>query len=266
MSRHRSSVIGTALASLAAAGLVLTGCTPGASNNAAPNVASSGGAASTNVAKLGKVDLHILDYFTGGVDNAWMKSVVSAFEKKYPNVTVSRQSMGWGDVMQALPLKMKRNNPPDIVPANNGWQSLGTLVQGGLVLNLDNYAKSAVFPSAASNAFTFAGKYVQSDTLRNGFGYWLKFGGKTTFSILVSERTADTIPVTSMWNASSACASFSPPHPTYGWSGASSSTCASSATAVPALVIGLPSTVICPARMSARARSREGASPLSTAS
>jgi raffinose/stachyose/melibiose transport system substrate-binding protein len=71
-----------------------------------------------------------------------MKQVVAAFEKKYPNITINRTSMAWGDVMQALPLKLRSNNPPDIVPANNGWQSLGTLVQGGLVLNLDHYAQA----------------------------------------------------------------------------------------------------------------------------
>ncbi|MBO0830659.1 MAG: extracellular solute-binding protein [Actinobacteria bacterium] len=117
------------------------------------------------------MQLHVLDYFTGGVDNAWMKAVVAAFEKKYPNVTISRQSMGWGDVMQALPLKMKGNNPPDIVPANNGWQSLGTLVQGGLVLNLDDYAKAYGWRSKvpasilAEHEFSTNGKQMGTGSL-----------------------------------------------------------------------------------------------------
>ena len=94
----------------------------------------------TDPAKLGNVTLNVLDYFTGGVDNTWMNDVVAAFEKKYPNITVKRQSITWSDLMQELPLKLKSPNPPDIVPPNNGWQSLGTLVQGGLVDNLDSYA------------------------------------------------------------------------------------------------------------------------------
>ena len=35
-----------------------------------------------------------------------------------------------------------RPTRPTSCPPNNGWQSLGTLVQGGLVLNLDNYANA----------------------------------------------------------------------------------------------------------------------------
>ena len=50
--------------------------------------------------------------------------------------------MSWGDVMQALPLKLRRPTRRTSCPANNGWQSLGTLVQGGLVLNLDHYAQA----------------------------------------------------------------------------------------------------------------------------
>ncbi|HZC71239.1 MAG TPA: extracellular solute-binding protein [Jatrophihabitans sp.] len=172
MSRRKFSlsVSATALAAVAGACLVLSACTPGANDNAAPNVAPRG-TVSTDVAKLGKVQLHVLDYFTGGVDNTWMKGVVAAFEKKYPNVTISRQSMSWGDVMQALPLKMKSSNPPDIVPANNGWQSLGTLVQGGLVLNLDNYAAAygwrSQVPSSilAEHEFSTSGKQMGTGSL-----------------------------------------------------------------------------------------------------
>jgi hypothetical protein len=39
----------------------------------------------------------------------------------------------------------------------------------------------------------------------------------------------------SMANVSSACASLTPPRPTYGWSGVASATCASAATGAPAL-------------------------------
>jgi raffinose/stachyose/melibiose transport system substrate-binding protein len=126
----------------AAASLALSGCTPGATSSATGNNAAPTGAVSTDAAKLGHVTLNVLDYFSGGVDNAWMKAVVTAFEKKYPNITIKRTSMSWGDVMQALPLKLRSSTPPDIVPANNGWQSLGTLVQGGLVLNLDHFAQA----------------------------------------------------------------------------------------------------------------------------
>lgn len=134
----RTGRIGATLASLTAAGL-LAACAPGMNGSAASNTVQAG-SVSTDPAKMGNVTLQVLDTFTGGTDNTWMTALVSAFEQKYPNITIQRTSLPWSDAMSALPLKLKSANPPDIVPPNNGWQSLGTLVRGGLVLNLDNYA------------------------------------------------------------------------------------------------------------------------------
>ena len=138
--RRRTTFLSGSLAAIAAIGcLTVSACTPGVAGSTAANTTPSG-PVTTDPGKLGKVTLNVLDYFTGGVDNTWMNDVVAAFEKKYPNITVKRQSISWGDLMQELPLKLKSPNPPDIVPPNNGWQSLGTLVQGDLVDNLDSYA------------------------------------------------------------------------------------------------------------------------------
>lgn len=159
---RRTRRIAGVVVPLVTAGL-LAGCMPGTSRSGTANTARSGPAA-TDPATMGKVTLHLLDYFSGGTDNAWMTSVVKAFEEKYPNITIERTKLPWGDVMAALPLKLKSANPPDIVPANNGWQSLGTLTRGGLVLNLDNYAKAygwkkSISPSILSeHQFTPDGK------------------------------------------------------------------------------------------------------------
>src|SRR4051812_16364718 len=104
MSRRRFACVAAAVAAA-----VLAGCTPGTSSKAA-NTAPPSSGVQTDPARLGKVTVHVLDYFTGGVDNSWMSQVVKQFETKYPNITIRRQSMGWGDVMQALPLKLKSNN------------------------------------------------------------------------------------------------------------------------------------------------------------
>jgi raffinose/stachyose/melibiose transport system substrate-binding protein len=137
--RHTSFISGSLTAIAATACLAVSACTPGVAGSTAASSAPSG-PVTTNPASLGHVTLNVLDYFTGGVDNTWMNDVIAAFEKKYPNISVQRQSITWSDLMQELPLKLKSPNPPDIVPPNNGWQSLGTLVQGGLVDNLDAYA------------------------------------------------------------------------------------------------------------------------------
>ena len=158
VSRRTTGRIGAMLVPVAAAAL-LTGCMPQTNAGSAGNKVKAAPVA-TNPATMGNVKLQVLDTFSGGVDNAWMSSVVSAFEHKYPNITINRTSLPWGDAMAALPLKLKSTNPPDIVPANNGWQSLGTLVRGGLVLNLDNYAKAygwkTSFPQSITSEHEFS--------------------------------------------------------------------------------------------------------------
>jgi raffinose/stachyose/melibiose transport system substrate-binding protein len=139
--RRRTTFMSGSLAAIAAiASLTVSACTPGVAGSSAAANSAPSGAVTTDPGKLGPVTLNVLDYFTGGVDNTWMKDVVAGFEKKYPNITVKRQSITWSDLMQELPLKLRSANPPDIVPPNQGWQSLGTLVQGGLVDNLNSYA------------------------------------------------------------------------------------------------------------------------------
>jgi raffinose/stachyose/melibiose transport system substrate-binding protein len=157
----------SALAVPLAAVTLLTACVPGTSSGKAAGPASAGPVV-TDPAKMGKVQVRVLDYFSGGVDVAWMKGVVAAFEQKYPNITIERTSLPWDDVMKALPLKLKAADPPDIVPANNGWQSLGTLVQGGLVLNLDNYGNAygwqKTFPDSILREHEFSADGKQMGT------------------------------------------------------------------------------------------------------
>ena len=72
--------------------------------------------------------------------------------------------------------------------------------------------------------------------------------------------------MTSRPNASSACASLTPPRLTQGCSGPVTRTSACSDTIVPALAAARPSTSTLPARISACARSRDSTSPRRTSS
>lgn len=117
--------------------LMLGGCAPGSAGGShAANTAT----ASKDVAKEGKVTLKLLDYFQGD-ESKWMNQVIAGFEKKYPTVKVKRTVQDWGQVMSTLNLRMANANGPDIATVNNGWQSMGTLAKGGLILNLDAYSK-----------------------------------------------------------------------------------------------------------------------------
>ncbi len=63
-----------------------------------------------------------------------------------------------------------------------------------------DYRKSVLFPSSTSNAFAYAGRYVQEDTLSCSAGYWLKFGPAQDVLVLGSPVLTDTISVVDRWN------------------------------------------------------------------
>ncbi len=127
----------TAAGALLAAGAT-SACVPGTSSSTANSAPPK--PTTTDVAKLGKVTLREIDFFSTGDEGSWWKDVIAGFQAKNPNITITRSTASFDDTMKTLNLKMSGNDAPDVVPANNGWQSLGTLVQGGLVLNLDTYA------------------------------------------------------------------------------------------------------------------------------
>ncbi|WP_329479289.1 extracellular solute-binding protein [Kribbella sp. NBC_01484] len=157
----------TVLKSGAALGLfTFAGCAPqGTKASSAP----SAPATSIDVAKAGAVTLSMLDWWSGDAAQ-WVANAVKAYQQKYPNVTIKRTSVDWGQLTQTANLRLKEKNPPDIITVNNGWQSLGTLSKAGLVLNLDGYSKAFgwdKFPSTIlrQTQFTSDGKEMGSGSL-----------------------------------------------------------------------------------------------------
>ncbi|WP_432877839.1 ABC transporter substrate-binding protein [Kribbella sp. CA-245084] len=155
------------LKSGAALGLfTLAGCAPqGTKASSAPTTPAK----SIDVAKAGAVTLTMLDFW-GGDAASWVAGAVKGFQAKYPNVTIKRTSVDWGQLTQTANLRLKEKNPPDIITVNNGWQSLGTLSKAGLVLNLDGYSKSFgwdKFPSTIlrQTQFTTDGAEMGSGSL-----------------------------------------------------------------------------------------------------
>jgi len=77
---------------------------------------------------------------------------------------------------------------------NHSWNMVS------VPLTIGDYSKTAVFPSSVSPAFLFANQYLAADTLKNGAGYWLKFGAADTVAFRGLERPADTVSVREGWN------------------------------------------------------------------
>ena len=67
-------------------------------------------------------------------------------------------------------------------------------------LSVSDFSKTALYPTATSNAFGYAGSYFITPTLATGTGYWLKFNGAQNANLTGLLLTNDTINVTTGWN------------------------------------------------------------------
>ncbi len=122
--RRRALAVGAAMV---VAGL-LTACgTPGAT----PAASSAATAVSTAI-PTDKVTLNVLSSDTSDTT----KALITAFEAKYPNVTVNFQYTGIDSYKTSLDLTLGSQNAPDLALLN----LLGNTAKAGLIRDLDPYA------------------------------------------------------------------------------------------------------------------------------
>jgi hypothetical protein len=83
-----------------------------------------------------------------------------------------------------------------VCPVRGSWNLIA------LPLTVSDPRRTALFPSATSEAYTFdaASGYVRRDSLLNGIGYWLKFADSGSVAISGYERTSDTVAIGAGWN------------------------------------------------------------------
>jgi raffinose/stachyose/melibiose transport system substrate-binding protein len=86
------------------------------------------------------VTLLVWDQEVRGGQNASMKTLNAAFQKKYPNIKINRVAKSFTDLQTTLKLAASGPNPPDVVEANNGYSAMGPLVKANLLLSLNKYA------------------------------------------------------------------------------------------------------------------------------
>lgn len=127
-----------------------TACAPGASSDttaAEPSGPVKKGAGDE------KVTLKLVSTPESG---AAVKSVIKAFEAKYPQVTIDYEDNNVDDYNKALNLSLASDQAPDIALLN----SVGTTVKDGLVIDLSRYAKAydwdKTYPSTQLNQWRVA--------------------------------------------------------------------------------------------------------------
>jgi raffinose/stachyose/melibiose transport system substrate-binding protein len=86
---------------------------------------------------LGDVTLEVL---AEAGDEDTLERAKALFEEQYPNVTVEVTLRAFDDYMQIAPGVIGSEDPPDVAHGNQGYTIDGLLVEGDLIIPLDDYA------------------------------------------------------------------------------------------------------------------------------
>lgn len=126
-----------------AVALPIVGCAPGSSGSP-EREKSAPSDVNTDPGSMGDVTLATMDTWVDktSMQAQWIEEVNADFSAKYSNITIKRSSATFDDINKTLKLKLSDPSAPDVVPANNGWQGIGTLAKAGLILNLTPYAEA----------------------------------------------------------------------------------------------------------------------------
>lgn len=130
------------LAAIAVATLAVAACAPGSGSGSDPEPSADAGGITTDIASLGDVTLTVWDQEVRGGQNEQMEKLNAAFEEKYPNVTIERNSQSFEDLGTTLRLALTDNDAPDVVQANNGRSTMGAFVEADQLLPLNEYAEA----------------------------------------------------------------------------------------------------------------------------
>ena len=140
MSKRPSGFRRTTLAVVLALTLVAAACGDDAESDddASGGEASSGEIQTDGFESLGDVTLTVL---AEAGDETTLARAKELFEEQYPNVTVEVTLRAFDDYMQIAPGILQSDDPPDIAHGNQGYTIDGLLVQGDLIVPLDEYAE-----------------------------------------------------------------------------------------------------------------------------
>jgi raffinose/stachyose/melibiose transport system substrate-binding protein len=120
--------------------LSLAACAPGAGGSSSGDQET--GDISTDISGVEDMTLTVWDQEVRGGQNEQMEQLNAAFEEKYPNITIERNSQSFEDLGTTLRLALTDNEAPDVVQANNGRNSMGSFVAADQLRPLDDYAEA----------------------------------------------------------------------------------------------------------------------------
>ena len=132
-------ILHRAVVGLGVAGLLVTACAPGDDDDDTDSGAESPPA--TEATEIDEeVTLIVWDQEVRGGQNEVIEELNAAFMEEHPNITIERVSRSFEDLQTTLPLALTGDDAPDVVQANNGRPIMGSFVEAGLLVPLDDYA------------------------------------------------------------------------------------------------------------------------------
>ncbi len=149
--------------------LVIAGVVGACSSSAslAPSAASS---TTSSAASSAPVTLVVQDGEAGSTERiGTYKLLDQQFEQQHPGVTIQHTSEPFANLTATLNLQLSSSAAPDVTQVNQGYQSMGILVKGGLLQPLDSYATKYGWGARQPPTLLDAGKF-SSDGKQFGTG------------------------------------------------------------------------------------------------
>lgn len=144
------------IAALSIAAMVLVACSGGGGGT----TTGTGGPSASHE----PVTITVWDYY--GTATPFQPSVITAFEKEYPWITVNYQKLGWDATHDKFTVAVSSGAPPDLATMDMTW--IPTFASNGLFTNLTQLSGGQLngkpidqqYTPGALDAMTFGGNYV----------------------------------------------------------------------------------------------------------
>jgi photosystem II stability/assembly factor-like uncharacterized protein len=127
-----------------------------------------------------------------GSQKFYVSFTPSSMGVKSGNIILSHNAAGSPDTVTVIGTGYSLMTIP--VHYNYRWNMVS------VPLDVPDYRKDSLFPTAISQASAYQHGYVTSTVLTNGAGYWLKFGGAQYVGFEGISCSVDTIDVETGWN------------------------------------------------------------------
>ena len=137
---HLRRLLGIGLA--AAVVSASAACAPGEEGGTQPAEETGAEEVNTDISDVGDVTLTVWDQEVRGGQNKQIEALNTAFQEKYPNITIDRTKRPTESLQPTLRTALTSDKAPDLAQVNNGRTDMGTFVENGLLPSLDGYAEA----------------------------------------------------------------------------------------------------------------------------